>query len=293
MKALPTRCLIAAACSFTAAIGHPDAADARPRSPQTQRAIVWAVGDADSGAKSAALFKMIRSQRVDRLLYLGDVYESGTWQEYQSYFGPLLGSLAAATAPTIGNHEWANRATGYQPFWRAALGSAPPPYYSFRLAGWQLLSLNSEAGHTSGSAQAKWLSRRLAKTRALKQCRIAYWHRPRFSAGPHGDAPDLKPIWKPLQGRAKLVLSGHDHSAQRFRAAQGLAQIVAGSGGRGFTALRTDPRLAFARAGEPVALRLALRPGWLRWSFRTASGEVVDRGVRRCRRSAWSHRGRA
>jgi len=286
MKAQSTTCLIAAICSFAAASGNPGTADARPKSSKTQKTIVWAVGDADSGVESATLFRMIRSQRVDSLLYLGDVYESGTWQEYRSYFKPLLGSLAAASAPTIGNHEWANRASGYQSFWRAALGSVPPPYYSFRLSGWQLLSLNSEDSHTSNGPQARWLLRRLAKTKRLRNCRIAYWHRPRFSAGPHGDAPDLMPIWKPLQGRARLVLSGHDHSAQRFHPAQGLAQIVAGAGGRDFTPLRRDSRLAFARAGEPMALRLALRPGWLRWSFHTASGRAVDRGVKRCSRSA-------
>jgi hypothetical protein len=82
------------------------------------------------------------------------------------------------------------------------------PYYSFSVGGWQFLSVNSELPHRSGSAQLAWLKGRLGGG----NCRIAFWHRPRFSAGTtHGDAPDMDPVWQALRGRAALVLSGHDH----------------------------------------------------------------------------------
>ena len=43
------------------------------------RAVVWAVGDgADGSAQARALAMRIAADRPDRLLYLGDVYESGT-----------------------------------------------------------------------------------------------------------------------------------------------------------------------------------------------------------------------
>ena len=64
-------------------------------------------------------------------------------------------------------------------------------------------------------------------------CRIAFWHRPRYSAGAYGGAPDLNPLWNRLVGRARIVLTGHDHNLQRHRPQRGLAQYVVGAGGRG------------------------------------------------------------
>jgi hypothetical protein len=63
---------------------------------------------------------MVSSHRVDRLLYLGDVYESGTAAEFESNYRPLYGRFDSIAAPTIGNHEWPNVATGYVPYWTAA-----------------------------------------------------------------------------------------------------------------------------------------------------------------------------
>ena len=44
-------------------------------------------------------------------------------------------------APTPGNHEWDRLHDGYEPFWREVTGETPPPYYSFRAGGWQVLSV--------------------------------------------------------------------------------------------------------------------------------------------------------
>jgi hypothetical protein len=108
-------------------------------------------------------------------------------------------------------------------------GRAPPSYYALSLGGWTLLSLNSEEPHGPGSAQLRWLDHRLRRGRGT--CRLAFWHRPRYSAGTtHGDQPDVEPLWNTLRGRATLVLNGHEHASQRFRTIEGLTEIVAGAG---------------------------------------------------------------
>jgi len=115
-------------------------------------------------------------------------------------------------------------------------------------------------------------------------CRIAFWHRARFSAGTlHGDSPNTAPLWNALRGRARLVLGGHDHNSQRFRRRQGLTQLVAGAGGPNLYPLRRDRRLAFARSDRPAALRLVLTPGRATIEFRDAAGRVLDRSAASCR----------
>jgi hypothetical protein len=245
-------------------------------------AIVWAAGDgADGGPGAAAVTRLVERARPDRFLYLGDVYEYGTAADFRAGYGPLYGSLAGITEPTPGNHEWANRFSGYYDYWRAKKGRSQPPWSKVGIAGWELLNLNSEAAHGRGSRQLRWLGRALA---AGGDCRIAFWHRPRFSAGKHGDAPDLQPLWRAVRGRVRLVLNGHDHDLQRLRRLHGTTILVAGAGGHSRYALHRDyPRLVWGSDSVDGALRLRLRPGRLRFAFISVDGRILDRGRARCR----------
>ena len=89
------------------------------------RAIVWAVGDgADGSAPARRLARMIERDEPDAVLYLGDVYPSGTAEDYERNFEPVYGRLASIMWPTAGNHEWGNREVGYYPYWRQLPASA-------------------------------------------------------------------------------------------------------------------------------------------------------------------------
>ena len=249
---------------------------------EPQRAVVWAVGDAatpTSGARRLAA--TIRAARPDRFLYLGDVYEYGTPAEFRRNYDPLYGPLGTITEPTPGNHEWANRFSGYYPYWREKKGRRQPPWSSIQLAGWELVDLNSEAAHGPGSRQLRWLERSVA---APGDCRIAFWHRPRFSAGTeHGDSPDMAPLWRALRGRAQAVLGGHDHDLQRLRPRGGITQYVAGAGGRARYRLnRGDRDLRWGNDSTEGALRIVLEPGRATFQFRAASGRLLDQSSRSC-----------
>jgi hypothetical protein len=250
--------------------------------PGQQGALVWAVGDGDGGSASGALVRRIQRSRPARFLYLGDVYPDGSASDFARAYAPTFGRLAGLTAPTPGNHEWGAARSGYFPYWRAVKGSAQPSYYTFRLGGWQVLSLNSETAHGARSAQLRWLR---AQLHGGGTCRLAFWHRPRFSAGTvHGDQPDVAPFWRALRGRARIVLNGHDHDSQRLEAVGGITELVAGAGGHGRYPLhRGYRRLAFGDAAHFAALRLRLQPGLARFAFVTSAGRTLDSGRLRCR----------
>jgi hypothetical protein len=252
------------------------------RSVPGASAAIWAVGDGADGSDAGRLVAdLVAGDAPDRLLYLGDVYELGTAEEFRRNYDSTYGPLARITAPTPGNHEWDNAPRGYDVYWRRALGRRTAHWYDFRAAGWQILSLNSETAHDARSPQHRWLRNRV---RRPGSCRIAFWHRPRFSAGSHGDQSDMEPLWKALRGRAVAVLSGHDHNMQRFRAVDGITQFVSGAGGRHRYDLRDDdPRLAFADERTFGALRLFLQRGRMDYAFFAADGGVLDEGTLRCR----------
>lgn len=250
-----------------------------------RRATVWAVGDgADGGHRARGLARLIVAGRPALFLYLGDVYESGTAAEFAAHYDRVYGSLARRTAPTPGNHDYPRRGVGYGPYWRRKLGGPVPSYYALDIAGWQLLSLNSEGPHDPSSAQIAWLRRRM---RGTGTCRIAFWHRPRFSAGLHGDEIDVAPLWTAVAGRAALVLNGHDHTSQRLKPIAGTTEIVAGGGGhRPYPVNAGEPRLAYSSTGAPAALELRLGPGAARITFWSVAGRRLDTHTVRCRRGA-------
>jgi hypothetical protein len=159
-------------------------------------------------------------------------------------------------------------------------GRRQRPWYRFEAGGWEILSLNSEAAHGPGSRQLRWLRDRLRG--ADGDCRLAFWHRPRLSAGVYGDDRSYEPLWRELAGHARLVLSGHDHNMQRLRARDRIVQLVAGSGGRELYPLHADRRLRFGRDDRVGALRLELTPGEATIEFRDAAERVLDRSRIQC-----------
>lgn len=254
--------------------------------PSSSAAVVWALGDAaDGSSASRRLADMIDDQRVDRLLYLGDVYGSsefrdGTHRAFEEHYDPLYGELARDTAPTPGNHEWPQRDGAYDAYWRTAGGRSAEHHYAFDLAGWEIVSLNSQEELGRGSRQERWLRSELSESGT---CRIVFMHRPRFSAGRHGDQPDLQAVWDDLGGRAVIALAGHDHNLQRLHPVDGITQFVAGAGGANHYELHDDERLAFGDAKTTGALRLELRRGRADYAFVDAEGRRLDGGSLTCR----------
>ena len=255
------------------------------------RALLWAVGDgADGSVRAQRVVTRMRRKRFDRVLYLGDVYGAGllsflrgdgTEADYRKRYEPVYGDFASRTAPTPGNHEWPQRGDGYEPYWAEVHGEPPPAYYGFRVAGWQLLSLNSEAPHGASSGQVRWLR---AQVRRPGTCRLAFWHRPRFSAGQaRRRAATSHRCGMRCAAAPAIVVNGHDHNMQRFKAVDGITQYVSGAGGHGlYRFKRRDPRLAFGESRAYGALRIELRPGSARLAFVSSGGKVLDVSVVRC-----------
>ena len=113
-----------------------------------------------------------------------------------------------------GNHDAGLADQGYDPYWQEVWGASTPPYYTFRVSGWQVLSLNSEIDHEPGSPQLEWLD---AASRPAGTAGSP------FGIGP-GSAPawttatrqTSQPLWDAVRGRARIVLNGHEHDMQRL-----------------------------------------------------------------------------
>jgi hypothetical protein len=245
--------------------------------------VLWAAGDGGDGSDLArGVANLIRNDEPDRVLYLGDVYNTGTAKEFKRNFAGVYGDLVNIMHPTPGNHEWGQRRKGYFPYWRRVKGRTQPPWYRFKSGGWEIFSLNSEAAHGAGSRQLRWLEDRLADAKG--DCRLAFWHRPRFSAGTsYGDDDSFGPFWRAFKGKARIVLAGHEHNMQRLKARGGIVPIVSGAAGTELYPVReSDPRLRFSSDNRRGAVRLELEPGSAELEFFGASGKSMDRSKVSC-----------
>jgi len=273
--------VVLAVAVATAAAGQSD--PVRPpngewvRSVTAETARIWAVGDADP-PRSRRVARLIRRADPDRILYLGDVYPTGTLDDFRRWADPWR-RLVRRMAPTPGNHEWASSSQGYEQFWRQVTGETPPTYYSFDAGGWEILSANGE--HSETGAIVDWLRK---KASAGGNCRLAFWHRPAYTAGPASVVKRSRRYWDALRGGTRMVLSGHEHNLQRLRPRRGIVQFISGASGRpDYDVDERDRHLAFGDDDHLGALRLRLKPGRAKWRFVSARGRVLDSGSLRCR----------
>ena len=244
--------------------------------------VLWAIGDGGTtGEPAREVSAMVARERPDAILYLGDIYEHGTPEEYEANFADVYGDLVKRMWPTPGNHEWPTREQGYDRFWERVRGKPLPHYYAREAGGWQVLSVNSE--DAENVEQLDWLGEQAA---GGGNCRLMFMHRPRFTAGKHeGQEEVVAGLWDAVKGRAAIVLSAHDHNLQRFEPVDGTVQYVSGAGGdERYEVDDDDPRLAFSEDDAFGALRIELRPGTAELTFVSVDGTPLDRSTVTCGR---------
>ncbi len=265
--------------------------------------VVAATGDGAGGdAYTASVMNQIAPWSPNLLLYLGDVYQNGSYSEFQNWYGPTFGQYRSITDPVVGNHEYLTSKTSapdYVDYWDN-LNS----YYSFDAGGWHFIALNSNAtalGATGPSPngwtrQKDWLQSDL--NAHLGACIIAFWHHPAYNIGQENQSGQALDFWNKLYpAHATLILNGHDHTYQRWQpmdpngnvTSSGVTEIIAGTGGHAASTFQTtDARVVKSIAGVYAfgALQLKLSPTSLDYKFVQAwgssTGTVFDSGTLPC-----------
>jgi 3',5'-cyclic AMP phosphodiesterase CpdA len=232
---------------------------------------------------------------------LGDnVYPDGTLAQFNDCYGPTWGRHKARTRPAPGNHDYHTAgAAGYYTYFGAAASpldtkctSNCKGYYSYNLGAWHIIALNSEVAHGAGSAQEQWLRADLAAH--PNTCTLAYWHKPRFSSGNHGNNTGVQPFWQALyEYGADVVLNGHDHTYERFAPqtpagqadpTRGMREFVVGTGGAGLYPFPTiRPNSQVRNNTTWGVLKLTLHATSYDWEFIPVAGQTfTDVGSANC-----------
>jgi acid phosphatase type 7 len=238
-----------------------------------------------AAAKTAALIDgAVKDSSNNSVLTLGDsTYPNGTAQEFVDCYTPTWGRFRDLTWPSPGNHDYNTPlAANYYDYFAERAGPARRGYYSVDIAGWHIISLNSNIDADINSAQITWLRQDLAASPHL--CTIAYWHHPVYTSGIRGNSPQMKTAWNILyQAGADIILAAHDHHYERFApqdaegnidTARGMREFLVGTGGATLSPIMATPNhhSEAQDIGNYGILRLDLMAGQYAWQFISVSG---------------------
>ena len=236
----------------------------------------------------------------DAVLALGDLqYDSGSLSDFNTVYDPSWGRVKSITYPVVGNHEYGqSNASGYFQYFGSVAGDPGKGWYSFDLASWHIVAINSNCDRISGgcgvgSTQETWLRNDLAAHPS--QCTLAMWHHARWSSGHDGDNTFMQAMWADLyDADVEVLLSGHSHDYERFApqdatggldTANGVRQFVVGTGGAFWTGLGTsfDANSQAHQNDTYGVLKLTLRAGAYDWQFLPEAGKTyTDSGTTAC-----------
>lgn len=259
---------------------------------------------------------IVQALDPDVVALLGDAQDGrGTLRAFYDAYDPWWGRFRPITRPALGNHEYlasSDRMSAdvYFAYFGASAGAPGKGYYSYELAGWRVIVLNSgtvdrlrvssrvpddcfPVSCAAKSGQLRWL-RGVLRRDPPRRCVLAYWHIPRYSSGLPGGAWELRHAYRALyEHGAELVLSAHAHDYERFAPMDasnrvrrvGVQQLVVGTGGAEHfkppAKLKTGSRF-FDRSQAFGVLDLNLRPGRYSFRFLREDGKTLDRGRGRC-----------
>lgn len=226
---------------------------------------------------------------------LGDLVLDGSEETYQDCYHPTWGAFRDITMPTIGNHDLPDDMEAYFDYWDHLEMPEPGGYYGYQHGDWHVFVLHTNCGRAGGcdegDPQVDWLEEELEDIDSGNI--LAYWHKPRFTIGKHGEYSAINDAYELLEDAgADLILSGHNHSYQRWapRSYDGTLtedaprQFVVGTGGHPLRSLEDSDDdletegLEFYQDQEHGLLRLELEACAYRWEFITVDGEVLDDG---------------
>lgn len=189
----------------------------------------FGTGDDAEYQVARAVHAWVKTSAADALLTTGDnIYPSGDPDSFKRSWTDPYGWTSSGSIDvigTLGNHDIAT--DGGMPV--MSLLEMPARWFVAQVGEADIFVL--DANEPGSQEQRAWLARSLSSSQARWQ--IAVFHQPAFSCAEHDGDPVVRSSWTPLfeSYGVDLVLSGHDHTYQRFDGPGGTPYVVTGGGG--------------------------------------------------------------
>jgi hypothetical protein len=230
----------------------------------------WGSGTMPQGAVAGAMMRYAEDEDVQAILTTGDNFYSDDWEFLMEPFG-WASDAGIPFWVSWGNHDIETETR------IEAVNTAfddPPRWTVYQWGAVDIVVLDST--QVDSADQLSFLTDSLAST---DRPTVVVTHHPPYSCGVHDDSARVVEDWLPVfDEEVVLVLSGHEHSYQRFESA-GVSYTVTGGGGAELTALAPCGDTHPARlAGDSLHHFMVLSQdgGTLEVSAVDVNGDVFD-----------------
>ena len=134
----------------------------------------------------------------------------------------------------------------------------------------------SDVNQQDTAAQLDWIKQQLINSD--DEWKLIIGHHPVYSAGPHGNTPELIAKLKPvmLQTNTDFHISGHDHSLQHLKLPGEPVDYLISGGGSQATSIKRHPYDQFSRA-VPGFMIMTLYSNYARVYFYNKFGRLIYR----------------
>ncbi len=268
------------------------------------------LGNSNNCRQKAVSDLIVADSQVSAVAVLGDVqYYCGGAAAFAASYDLSWGRFRTLTRPAVGNHEYipsssttpatdcdpTGQGAGYFGYFGALAGAPNQGYYSYNLGTWHIIVLNSNCpqagGCAPGTPQHTWLQADLAANPVA--CTLAYWHIPLWSSGGRAAQNTATLMQRLYNAGVEVVLTGHDHTYERFAPqnatggldlTNGIRAFVVGTGGSNHTTIPSIAANSEVRNADTFGvLRLTLHPGSYDWRFVPEPGKTfTDSGTSAC-----------
>ncbi|HEY7376402.1 MAG TPA: metallophosphoesterase [Polyangia bacterium] len=279
-------------------VGHPMRPQAMsfhaPLAPGSVGFRFVAVGDIGSSATSQAVarvHKMIARAEPTFVLGLGDLTyaDEGSPADADRHFDDVMPwSRSAAYMPVWGNHEWEGKGddlSNYKARFALPHAAASPgapaagccgeDWYWFDQGAVRVIVYPEPYTQEAWADWARKAEPLFAGAEAAPAVRfvVTAGHRPAYSSGHHGGAPQLRAILDDFGkrfGKYVLNLAGHSHAYERTKPQSHVVHVTAGIGGGALEHAATNCLWTDCKQPGYIAFR-AIHHGFVKLSVRADS----------------------
>jgi hypothetical protein len=198
-----------------------------PEMPPAGDPVIAAVGRGAMGKRvNDQVIDSILARAPSLFLYLGEVYEFGTYASMRNWYGladvddpsgegTAWGRMASYTAPTAGNHDTLEGTDPWLDYWHQR-----PLYTSFDFGGVHYIDLDSNCGQVGGCGST---SKQYAYFKADLQantlpCVVAYWNKTILSLDAHREGSSMAELWSLIaKNGGDVVLNAGGHGMEEWK----------------------------------------------------------------------------
>lgn len=295
--------VLATACTSSTETANPTTTNSPPTQqatttttpPEPVELVVF--GDtADCRKPADQVAELVKGTEANMVI-VGDLaYPDGSQARIDECFMPLYGDVTDRIWAVPGDNDYKTPDASplYDLFDAERVGQPGQGWWTFTEGNWQIIGINSECSAVNcGPKSDQYAFVAEAVAAEPDKCRLAVWHKPRFTSSPNYQGlKNMGDLYSLLYDNgADVLVVGNSHHYERFEPLNpegvpdpaGIANFTVGTGGAPFTEFGEPlPGSQIRENSHHGVVMFTLGETEYSWEFLSTDGAAIDAGTQPC-----------